>query len=135
MAKGCRCKVAGGTRCGLPLIDGKKYCTMHVPKKVIKLPTYAIGETRFDGEKKVKASQYDFYLQSTEWLEKAKREKESNPNCALCNRKGILHVHHRTYVRCGKEKSGDLVVLCSHCHDLFHKFYKYDGRVGHFVPA
>lgn len=139
--KGCTIKVKGGLRCGNPQLHGKKYCASHIPlppppkvKKKPDITTYSIGETIFSGEKKVKASQYDYYLQSPEWKKKANIEKELNPNCSLCNRKGTLHVHHRTYVRCGCEQPGDLIVLCNACHEMFHNFYKYDGRVGYFVP-
>jgi hypothetical protein len=32
-----------------------------------------------------------------------------------------LDVHHRTYENKGKEKLGDLTVLCRECHTKFHK--------------
>lgn len=131
--KGCMIRVKGGERCGNPLVPGRKYCQLHTPLKIVKPTTYSIGKTKFDGNKTVKTSEYSLYLQSPEWREKANKEKEKNPNCSLCNRKGELHVHHRTYVRCGQEQDGDLIVLCSDCHNIFHKCYKYDGRVGHFI--
>lgn len=31
-----------------------------------------------------------------------------------------FNVHHRTYERLGKERLGDLTVLCRKCHGLFH---------------
>ncbi len=132
MSKGCRLKITGGARCSKPVLDGKKYCIDHVPK--VKGMTYSIGKTTFNGEKTVKTSEYDKYLQSEEWKNKSSYEKQQNPNCSICNRKGVLHVHHRTYVRCGKEEKHDLIVLCSDCHKLFHDHYKYDGRVGYFKP-
>lgn len=131
--KGCMIRVKGGERCGNPLLPGRKYCEFHKPKKIVRPTTYSVGETKFSGEKTVKTNEYHDYLQSQEWKEKATREKIKNPNCSLCNRKGDLHVHHRTYVRAGKEQDGDLIVLCSDCHNIFHKYYKYDGKVGHFV--
>lgn len=132
--KGCACKIKGGLRCGKDKLPGKNYCYDHAPKKTAEITTYSVGETKFSGSKSVKTDKYTAYLLSGEWIEKAKREKEINPNCSVCNRRGILHVHHRTYVRCGNEERGDLIVLCSDCHALFHKFYKYDGRVGYFKP-
>ena len=129
---GCRIKVKGGERCGKPLVDGKNYCIEHAPnKKHPQITTYSL-KNYFDGNQTVKAHEYKDYLQSPEWKQKAEREKEKNPNCSLCNRKGVLHVHHRTYVRCGDEREGDLVVLCADCHKMFHNFYEYDGKVGTF---
>jgi len=128
--KYCPLKVKGGARCGKPCIEGYRFCADHAPRS----HTHQIGPTEFRGEKTVKTSEYDEYLQSDEWKEKAKRYKEENPNCSLCNRRGVLHVHHRTYVRCGKEEPLDLVVLCHECHALFHKHYKYSGNTGHFNP-
>lgn len=31
-----------------------------------------------------------------------------------------LHVHHKTYVRLGKEHWSDLEVLCEYCHQEHH---------------
>lgn len=131
--KGCTLRIKGGKRCGNPLLPGRKYCEIHKPKKTLKPTTFSIGKTKFSGEKTIETEEYDQYLQSIEWKAKSRVEKDKNPNCSLCNRKGELHVHHRTYVRCGMEQSGDLIVLCSDCHNIFHKHYRYDGRVGHFV--
>ena len=111
----------------------KLYKEKELPKKP-KITTYAIGKSVFRGENNVGSTVYEEYLSSIEWKDKAKKEKEENPNCSICNRRGILHVHHRTYVRCGKEEPLDLVVLCSECHALFHEHYKYDSEVGYFKP-
>lgn len=40
--------------------------------------------------------------------------------CQLCNAKGRLHVHHRTYENIGNESLNDLIVLCNDCHEKFH---------------
>lgn len=128
----CTSRLKGNVKCGKPTVFGKNYCQDHRPAP--KVTTYSIGETKFEGKKTVKSSQYEVYLQSEAWTQKSRREREKNPNCSFCNRKGVLHVHHRTYVRLGEEKEGDLVVVCSDCHDIFHQYYKYDSRVGHFTP-
>jgi len=44
----------------------------------------------------------------------------ANHRCQLCNKDNILHVHHRTYERLGKELPEDLIVLCQSCHLKFH---------------
>jgi len=128
----CPCKVKGNQRCGKPVVFGKNYCEDHAPK--LNPVTYSVGKTKFSGNKSVEADHYSVYIQSVEWQVKSSLERTKNPNCSLCNRKGVLHVHHRTYVRLGEEKDGDLIVLCSDCHELFHNFYRYSGKVGYFVP-
>jgi 5-methylcytosine-specific restriction endonuclease McrA len=38
-----------------------------------------------------------------------------------------LDVHHNAYERYGAESTFDLVVLCSHCHELFHGIVEEDA--------
>ncbi len=40
--------------------------------------------------------------------------------CQLCNAKGRMHVHHRTYANIGSESIDDVIVLCGNCHEKFH---------------
>jgi 5-methylcytosine-specific restriction endonuclease McrA len=47
---------------------------------------------------------------------RAKRLKQAKNRCELCNAPGILHCHHRTYERFGKEKVTDVLILCGSCH-------------------
>ena len=130
----CKAKLSDGKRCNLEILKGKKYCRMHTPSFFKpKQTTYAIGKTSF-GEREP-SIRYEDYLNSEQWKIRAAQERKLNPNCSLCNRKGLLHVHHRTYVRLGNERQGDLVVLCDDCHSLFHRFYRYDGQVGYFIPT
>jgi hypothetical protein len=66
---------------------------------------------------------YDDYLETDEWRTRAERTKARFDNrCALCNRSGPLHAHHRTYERRGRELDGDLVALCPRCHYYAHEF-------------
>lgn len=68
------------------------------------------------------AMPYPEYLRSPEWGRvRAVAYTAANHRCQVCNSKGELHVHHRTYKRRGAESLGDLVVLCSNCHELFHR--------------
>lgn len=64
---------------------------------------------------------YKTYLESPEW-EKRRRLALSRAGfrCQVCNSKGVLVAHHRTYERVGNEAPGDLTILCWDCHDLFH---------------
>ncbi len=64
---------------------------------------------------------YHAYLQSDAWHQK--REfmlRRAGYRCQVCNKKGRLELHHRTYERLGEERMEDLLVLCSSCHGLFH---------------
>lgn len=64
---------------------------------------------------------YREYIQSPEWRIKATGCKERYGNrCAVCNAKGGLDAHHRTYERLGDEDPSDLIALCRECHDSFH---------------
>jgi len=78
------------------------------------------------------ATEYHQYLASREWAaRRAAALERAGHRCQVCNADrwfaGSLEVHHRTYERLGNEAPGDLVVLCRHCHDLFHRFGKLAG--------
>lgn len=66
---------------------------------------------------------YARYRSSKCW--KAKRAQaleRAGHACQVCAATTVeLHVHHRTYERCGNEDLADLTVLCFRCHNLFHK--------------
>jgi hypothetical protein len=66
---------------------------------------------------------YREYLESAAW--RAKREEaieRAGGRCQLCNVAApVLHVHHRTYERVGRELPGDLTVLCGPCHRRYHQ--------------
>lgn len=60
---------------------------------------------------------YMTYLLSPEWQEKRGAALERDQHrCRLCNRRGPLEVHHRTYDRIGQERIEDLTTLCRTCH-------------------
>jgi 5-methylcytosine-specific restriction endonuclease McrA len=64
---------------------------------------------------------YEEYLQSPEWRIRAEDAKHRGRwECALCASHENLEVHHRTYVRLGRELPSDLVVLCRRCHRRHH---------------
>jgi len=66
--------------------------------------------------------EYDRYMDSEAWREKAEEaKKRAGYRCQLCNKGNtVLHVHHRTYERLGEELPEDLIVLCAGCHSKFH---------------
>lgn len=68
---------------------------------------------------------YYEYIQSLEWKQKSDEIKERRGyKCQLCGVSGSvarLNAHHNTYARLGHELDSDLIVLCSGCHEIFHK--------------
>lgn len=64
---------------------------------------------------------YGEYLQTNHWRMTADAAKErACHRCQLCNVKGDLETHHRTYERRGCEADEDLTVLCPRCHGKHH---------------
>lgn len=70
----------------------------------------------------VKNLSYADYLKTPLWQRTRALAKERALNrCQLCNSPEQLDVHHRTYVRLGREHDADLTVLCRECHGIFHQ--------------
>lgn len=70
----------------------------------------------------LRAMSYSDYLQTPHW--RAVRDgalNRADGHCQICGHDQDLEVHHNSYKRRGYERSSDLVVLCSTCHELFHK--------------
>lgn len=64
---------------------------------------------------------YQEYLKTEHWRQTRDAAlRRSGYSCQLCSAQGELHVHHRTYVRRGRELDSDLIVLCAGCHEIFH---------------
>ena len=64
---------------------------------------------------------YGRYIRSKAW--KTKRIaflKHFKHQCALCDSKEHLHVHHLHYQSVGNEKNEDVVVCCRRCHFIEH---------------
>jgi hypothetical protein len=68
---------------------------------------------------------YHDYIASEEWARKSEAAKiKAGYRCQLCSVSGLivqLDTHHNTYERLGNERDTDLVVLCTECHERFHK--------------
>lgn len=63
---------------------------------------------------------YQEYIRSDKWRGLAERIKdERGRRCQVCNSKGQLDAHHRTYERLGWEEDNDITVLCRACHELY----------------
>lgn len=68
---------------------------------------------------------YDSYMASAEWRERREEYYRSRDKvCAACGGRNQIHLHHRTYVRMGKEWDQDLLPLCENCHKQVHDFHK-----------
>lgn len=67
---------------------------------------------------------YSAYLRSKHWRlfkKKFKTSKYYRGKCFICSRDKMLHLHHITYVRIGKERLTDVIELCKCCHRNVHK--------------
>lgn len=75
-----------------------------------------------DRVKQLRKMSYADYLKTPEWQAKrGVRLKAAKFRCQICNAKGLLNVHHRSYTNLGNEQPADLIVLCAECHKLFHE--------------
>lgn len=66
---------------------------------------------------------YEKFLKSSYWdIVRRYKLYRSKFRCSLCNCKGVLHVHHKTYENHGAEHLhlDDLITLCKICHEKFH---------------
>lgn len=65
---------------------------------------------------------YADYLKTAHWQRiRCWALRKAFQRCQVCNGKGLLDVHHRTYERRGRERLADVTVLCRECHTLYHK--------------
>ena len=60
--------------------------------------------------------EYNQYIQSDKWKEKARAIIERDGNKCICGSKEKLQVHHKTYDRLFNEIDSDLITLCDPCH-------------------
>lgn len=71
---------------------------------------------------------YKEYLNSKYWREAKKRyNKAKFPNRCLSGCSGRYELHHRSYVRLGRELPTDLVPLCRKCHEKVHDYHNYNN--------
>ena len=78
---------------------------------------------------------YETYIKSPEWKEKAKQAKaRAGYRCQVCNCAEHLEAHHRTYDRLGFELDTDITVLCDTCHEKVSKPRKSKQHVAVAIP-
>jgi hypothetical protein len=74
--------------------------------------------------KKIKSLSYSDFLQTPYWKAIANQVRyRACRKCQLCGSDREINVHHKTYENHGLEINhiGDLICLCSACHNKFHK--------------
>lgn len=65
---------------------------------------------------------YRDYLKTPHWQQVQQAAlARAKHRCQVCDGRDRLEVHHRTYVRRGREQPEDVTVLCHGCHETFHK--------------
>ncbi len=64
---------------------------------------------------------YVQYLKSKHWSLLREHILSTTKSCTVCGNKFCLQLHHLTYKTLGKEKDGDVLVLCKKCHELHHE--------------
>lgn len=108
-----------------PHPDACRDCTKIKQKAAQKLRDEEIArEDGIRAERKhlLRTMPYREYLQTPEWQTIRKGALyRAKYRCQTCASPGKMHVHHRTYVNRGDERSSDLIVLCADCHEIFHK--------------
>ena len=68
---------------------------------------------------------HDRYLASDGWKKRRKQYFSAHEEaCLACGSKKEIHLHHKTYVRLGRELDEDLVPLCQGCHHRVHALEK-----------
>lgn len=72
---------------------------------------------------------YETYIASSGWATRRKDYFEAHPRkCSSCGSTSKIHLHHKTYVRMGRELDEDLVALCESCHSKVHKLHRESSR-------
>lgn len=89
---------------------------------------FVISDVRNSTKKLLKElgyKSYRAYCLSPWWRLRRERYFKRNPRrCWVCGTRKDIHLHHRSYVRLGKEKDSDLLPLCRTHHRGLHSFMK-----------
>lgn len=87
---------------------------------------------------------YSEYLKTNHWEKTRNKKLRQSPNCGICDTDQKIHIHHKRYKydpslplakRHGagsilfRERKTDLMVLCSSCHALWHRYIKYGRKL------
>ena len=94
-----------------------EWCLKHV-----RLPKKEKNRKKARAKAKARRTDYHAYIHSPAWGRKRQRKfGQVGRRCEKCGRDSDLQVHHLTYVRLGRERMGDLQVLCRGCHEGVHE--------------
>lgn len=69
--------------------------------------------------------EYHARFKRADWQMFRRRKLNDQPFCIICRAEDHLDVHHNTYVRFGRERLEDLVVLCRACHETHHEHARF----------
>ncbi|KKM14548.1 hypothetical protein LCGC14_1705040 [marine sediment metagenome] len=78
---------------------------------------------------------YADYLRGEHWAEFKERyykTKQTRKRCVVCRitwREAVMHLHHTNYMQMGHESLGDVVPVCSLCHERIHKWHRKNSDV------
>ena len=65
--------------------------------------------------------EYRQYLLSQHWIIfKRRYYKRHKKGCSRCGSEINVQLHHKTYVRIGRERQSDVIPLCRKCHKKEH---------------
>jgi 5-methylcytosine-specific restriction endonuclease McrA len=128
----CVQATAKGAQCRLPVVRGTNTCKTHrrsLGKKSKKIKVFGrklLGIKPSNGTAKpLEPKDYKRYIKSSAWRTKSNAaKKRAGYRCQFCNRhqrEVLLHSHHRTYERLGREYQNDLTVFCEDCHNILEK--------------
>jgi len=67
---------------------------------------------------------YREYLRSNDWKIKKSNKLKKTKNCAICNKKNNLDIHHIFYKSWYDVENSDLRILCRECHYKTHELIK-----------
>lgn len=75
--------------------------------------------------------EYREYLNTAHWKQVRNDIYKKRKKICYCCQKEInrLEVHHKTYERIGKERRGDLVLVCPACHEEIHQIYQKNKNI------
>lgn len=78
---------------------------------------------------RLKRLPYGEYLQTQHWRQFRRWIIQRDYCCRLCTSRKQLEVHHLDYDRRGEEAKEDVIVLCTRCHEKWHKRgpFRYTG--------
>lgn len=73
---------------------------------------------------------YEAYLSSAGWyvFRDFYRRSGRSQRCQVCSTGSRIELHHRTYVRLGREELDDVIPACRDCHRAIHDWLKSSGR-------